>query len=200
MPAVSPGPPTSKRCNRPFSRPSGARRVWTRFWLGGGPGVLGAAHLHPRLLFFRPSGAGGGGGRGLAGADGITRRVMDTVPAPRRGERKVAGGGARLGEREPPDGWDNQRCGQWCALEGREKGRFTPRCTPGMLDRAYAAGILPGCDLGWGDVFAPPGVRSSRRRDSLYPWLSAGMPPASGDGADGGMRSSAAVQYPSLSE
>ncbi|MBB5038704.1 hypothetical protein HNQ64_002967 [Prosthecobacter dejongeii] len=91
------------------SRPARARGGWTRFWLGGGPGVLGAAHLHPRLLFFRPSGAGGGckganvgvipqardartqnsaretralhGGRGLSGADGITRRVMDTVLA-----------------------------------------------------------------------------------------------------------------------
>ncbi len=43
------------------------------------------------------------GGRGLAGADGITRRVMSTVQAP-EGRKRVAGGEARLGEREPP-GW-----------------------------------------------------------------------------------------------
>ncbi|MBB5037507.1 hypothetical protein HNQ64_001756 [Prosthecobacter dejongeii] len=44
----------------------GAAGVWTRFWLGAGPGVLGAAHLHPRLLLFRPSGAGGKRGKGRA--------------------------------------------------------------------------------------------------------------------------------------
>ncbi len=51
----------------------------TRLWLGGGPGVLGAAHLHPRLPSVALPGRGQGGGRGWAGADGITRRVMSTV-------------------------------------------------------------------------------------------------------------------------
>ena len=34
----------------------------------------------------------------------------------------VAGGGARLGEREPPDGRITNDVAKGCALEGREKG------------------------------------------------------------------------------
>ncbi|MBB5038698.1 hypothetical protein HNQ64_002961 [Prosthecobacter dejongeii] len=126
-----------------FSRPSRARRVVTRFWLGWVRGFSVLRTFTPGYCSFAPPGRGEGadgafgGGRhhsesdGYCTADGafgggrITRRVMDTVlrtwpfspphcawgpcalpyscTAPAlEGRKRVAGGGARLGEREPP--------------------------------------------------------------------------------------------------